>query len=188
MNGDESEVVTKEQNILSHNLYVYCENNIVNHKDESGKWLVQAICAVAGAAILGTAANILCRLLGVNKKVRILITSAFAILGGILGAFFGRFLSKLSLKLVKWIQNLEKKINKKSKIRPMFFEGGVAIGWVWDDRFNFMIHFKHTGEPEKGMHIVILVKEKGKKWKKKFEQPIKQLGKSFMNWVRKCLK
>ena len=86
------------------------------------------------------------------------------------------------------INNLEKIINRKSRLRPMLFEGHVAIGWEWDRRFKIMLHFKHKNEPEKGMHIAIQ-HFTGRNWRRTIPDiPIKSLGKVFINWVKKFLK
>ena len=119
--------------LTDNNLFAYCENNPVNSKDPSGNWLIQAICGIAGAAVFGTVANILCRLLGVNTTVRRLITAGFALIGGVLGAAFGpALISRIAPKALQWVKNLEKIINNKSRLRPFLFEGQIAIGWEWD--------------------------------------------------------
>ena len=49
------------------------------------------------------------------------------------------------------------------------------------------IHFKHTKEPEKGIHITIQYR-RGTKWHKIVPDiPIKNLGKVFINWVKNHL-
>lgn len=189
INADESTYLGASGTVLGYNLFAYCENNPVNYEDPSGNWLIQLICGVAGAAIFGTVANIVCRLLGVNTTVRRLITAGFALIGGILGAAFGPgLLGKIAPKALQWVNNLEKIINSKSRLRPMLFEGHVAIGWEWDRRFKIMLHFKHKNEPEKGMHISIQ-HFTGRNWRRTIPDiPIKSLGKVFINWVKKFLK
>ena len=170
-------------------MFAYCENNPVNYEDPTGNWLIQVVCGVAGAAVFGTVANIVCRLLGVNATTRRLITAGFALIGGVLGAAFGPALvGKIAPKALAWVNNLEKIINRKSRLRPMLFEGHVAIGWEWDRRFKIMLHFKHKNEPEKGMHIAIQ-HFTGRNWRRTIPNiPIKSLGKVFINWVKKFLK
>ncbi|MBE6649615.1 MAG: hypothetical protein E7614_08905 [Ruminococcaceae bacterium] len=186
---DSTEFLGATGTTLSYNLFAYCENNAVNNVDPSGTWLIQAICGVAGAAVFGTVANKICQLLGVDKTVRGLITAGFAALGGILGIAFGPTLvGKIAPKALKWVNNLEKIINSKSRLRPMLWEGQVVIGWEWDKRFKIMLHFKHQKEPEKGMHITIQ-HFTGKNWRDTIPDiPIKSLGKLFINWVKNFLK
>jgi hypothetical protein len=175
--------------ILAHNVYAYCANNPVINVDKSGEWLIQLICGVASAVVFGAVANIVCRLLGVDTGWRIAITAGFALIGGILGAAFGRtILLKIAPKAVNWVTKLERIINSKSKLRPMLFEGGVAIGWEWNKKFKIMLHFKHKNEPEKGMHIVIQ-HHTGRNWRRTIPDiSVKKLGKVFINWVKKFLK
>ncbi len=189
INADDIKALSADNTILSCNIFTYCKNNSITNIDDTGKWLIQLICGVAGAALFGTVANILCRLLGLNSTVRRLVTAGFAILGGCLGAFFGPgLIAKIAPKAVKWVNTLEKAINRKSRFRPMICEGQTVIGYVWDDRFKIMLHFKHVKEPEKGMHICIQVKTK-RKWRKLMDDiPLKKIGKVFAQWVKKYLK
>ena len=189
LNADEATYLGASGTILGYNLFAYCENNPVNYEDPTGNWLIQVICGVAGAAVFGTVANIVCRLLGVNATIRRLITAGFALIGGVLGAAFGSALvGRIAPKALTWVNNLEKIINRKSRLRPMLFEGHVAIGWEWDRRFKIMLHFKHENEPEKGMHITIQ-HFTGRNWRRTIPDiPIKSLGKVFINWVKKFLK
>ncbi len=189
VNADEATYLGSSGTVLGHNLFVYCENNPVNHEDPIGNWLIQLFCGVAGAAVFGTAAHVLCRLLGANAATRRLITAGFALIGGALGAAFGPALvGRIAPKALAWVNNLEKIINRKSRLRPMLFEGHVAIGWEWDRRFKIMLHFKHESEPEKGMHIAIQ-HFTGRNWRRTIPDiPIKSLGKVFVNWVKKFLK
>ena len=163
---------------------MYCENDPVNYEDPTGNWLIQVICGVVGAAVFATVANVICRLLGVNATVARLITTGFALIGGVLGAAFGPTLvGKIVPEALKWVNNLEKIINGKSRLRPMF-EGQMAIGWEWDRRFKIMLHFKHKNEPQKGMHIAIQ-HFTGRNWRRTIPDiPIKSLGKVFINWVK----
>ena len=189
INADEATYLGASGTILGYNLFAYCENNPVNYEDPTGNWLIQVVCGVAGAAVFGTVANIVCRLLGVNATIRRLITAGFALIGGVLGAAFGPALvGRIAPKALAWVNNLEKIINRKSRLRPMLFEGHVAIGWEWDRRFKIMLHFKHKNEPEKGMHIAIQ-HFTGRNWRRTIPDiPIKSLGKVFINWVKKFLK
>ncbi len=175
-------------NICAANIYVYCLNNPINYSDYLGQWLIQAICGVVGGAIFGTIANKICKLIGVETVARVLITTAFAGLGGILGAAFGPTLvGKTAPKLLDWVKKLEKAINGKSSFRPVLFEGETAIGFQYK-KFKILLHFKHKKEPEKGMHITIQ-HYTGKNWRKTIEDiPIKKLGKVFVDWVKKNLK
>ena len=186
---DEATYLNASGTILGCSLFAYCENNPVNYMDSTGNWLIQAVCGVAGAAIFGTVANIICKLLGTDATTRNLITAGFALIGGVLGMAFGPALvGKIAPKVLAWVQNLEKIINSKSRLRPMLYEGQVAIGWEWDRRFKIMLHFKHTGEPEKGMHISIQ-HFTGRRWRKTIEDiPIKSLGKVFISWAKNHLK
>ena len=189
INGDDPAIVGLLTKPLQHNLFAYCENDPVNYEDPTGNWLIQVVCGVAGAAVFGTVANIVCRLLGVNKTIRRLITAGFALIGGILGAAFGpAVIGKIAPKALAWVNNLEKIVNRKSRLRPMFFEGHVAIGWEWNRRFKIMLHFKHKNEPGKGMHITIQ-HFTGRNWRRTIPDiPVKSLGKVFINWVKKFLK
>lgn len=189
INADDATLIGANGGMVSNNLFAYCDNDPVNSVDPSGNWLIQLICGVAGAAVFGTVANTICRLLGVNKTVRRLITAGFALIGGVLGAAFGPSLvGKIAPKLLKWVNKLEKIINSKSRLRPMLFEGQTAIGWEWNKRFKIMLHFKHRNEPAKGMHITIQ-HFTGRNWRRTIPDiPIKSLGKNFIKWVKKCLK
>lgn len=124
-----------------------------------------------------------------NKTTTRLVTAGFALIGGILGVVFGPgLLGKIAPKALKWIKKLEKTINSKSRLRPMLYEGQIAIGWEWDRKFKIMLHFKHANEPEKGMHITIQ-HFTGKRWRKTIPDiPLKSLGIGFINWVKKYLK
>ena len=189
LNADDTAYIGASGTILGYSLFAYCENNPVSYMDSTGNWLLQAICGIAGAVVFGTVANILCRLLGVNATTRRLITAGFALIGGILGAAFGATLvGKIAPKALAWVRKLEQSINNKSRLRPMLFEGHVAIGWEWDHRFKIMLHSKHNGELEKGIHISIQ-HFTGKNWRKTIPDiPIKSLGKVFINWMKKLLK
>ena len=189
LNADDTAYIGASGTILGYSLFAYCENNPVSYMDSTGNWLLQAICGIAGAVVFGTVANILCRLLGVNATTRRLITAGFALIGGILGAAFGATLvGKIAPKALAWVRKLEQIINNKSRLRPMLFEGHVAIGWEWDHRFKIMLHSKHNGELEKGIHISIQ-HFTGKNWRKTIPDiPIKSLGKVFINWMKKFLK
>lgn len=175
--------------VLSCNLFAYCENNPVNYKDPSGNWLIQVISGIAGAAVFGTVANILCRLLGVNTTVRRLITAGFALLGGILGAAFGpSIVGKIAPNALEWVKKLEKTINSNSNFRPIIFEGQTIIGFEYNN-FKIMLHPTHKKEPQKGWHIAIQHKTKFGNWRQTIPDiPLKNLGKEFMNWVKKWLK
>ena len=145
LNADDTAYIGASGTILGYSLFAYCENNPVSYMDSTGNWLLQAICGIAGAVVFGTVANILCRLLGVNATTRRLITAGFALIGGILGAAFGATLvGKIAPKALAWVRKLEQIINNKSRLRPMLFEGHVAIGWEWDHRFKIMLHSKHN--------------------------------------------
>ena len=189
ISADDTQYLGASGTALGYNLFGYCENNPVNAADPDGNWLIQVVCGIAGAAIFETAANIICRLLGVNASVRRLITAGFALIGGVLGAAFGpSIVGKIAPKALAWVNNLEKIINRKSRLRPMLFEGHVAIGWEWDRRIKIMLHFKHKNEPEKGMHIAIQ-HFTGRNWRRTIPDiPIKSLGKVFINWVKKFLR
>ena len=189
LNADDTAYIGASGTILGYSLFAYCENNPVSYMDSTGNWLLQAICGIAGAVVFGTVANILCRLLGVNATTRRLITAGFALIGGILGAAFGATLvGKIAPKALAWVRKLEQIINNKSRLRPMLFEGHVAIGWEWDHRFKIMLHSKHNGELEKGIHISIQ-HFTGKNWRKTISDiPNKSLGKVFINWMKKFLK
>ena len=189
LNADDTAYIGASGTILGYSLFAYCENNPVSYMDSTGNWLLQAICGIAGAVVFGTVANILCRLLGVNATTRRLITAGFALIGGILGAAFGATLvRKIAPKALAWVRKLEQIINNKSRLRPMLFEGHVAIGWEWDHRFKIMLHSKHNGELEKGIHISIQ-HFTGRNWRKTIPDiPIKSLGKVFINWMKKFLK
>ena len=185
LNADDTAYIGASGTILGYSLFAYCENNPVSYMDSTGNWLLQAICGIAGAVVFGTVANILCRLLGVNATTRRLITAGFALIGGILGAAFGATLvRKIAPKALAWVRKLEQIINNKSRLRPMLFEGHVAIGWEWDHRFKIMLHSKHNGELEKGIHISIQ-HFTGRNWRKTIPDiPIKSLGKKGLEIKR----
>ncbi len=175
--------------VLGTNLFAYCMNNPVNNADPSGEWLIQLVCGIAGAAIFGTVANVLCRLLGVDATVRRWVTAGFASLGGILGAAFGpSIVGKIAPEALKWVNNLEKIINSKSSFRPLLFEGQTIIGFEYKN-FKIMIHPTHKKEPAKGWHIAIQHKTLFGNWRKTIPDiPLKKLGKVFMEWAKKWIK
>ena len=106
---DDADLIKAAEKSNATNLFTYCQNNSTNCVDNNGKWLIQLICGVAGAAIFGTIANVLCRLLGVNSTARRWITAGFALLGGILGAAFGpTIVGKIAPKALEWVNKLEK--------------------------------------------------------------------------------
>jgi hypothetical protein len=192
LNADNSEILTlaaQNDYVLGANLFAYCMNNPVNYADHTGEWLIQLVCGVASAAVFGTIANVICRLLGVNAGLKTGITAGFALIGGVLGAAFGpAIVGKIAPQALKWVNGLEKTINSKSRLRPILFEGQVAIGFEWNKKFKLMLHFKHKGEPEKGMHIAIQ-HYTGKNWRRTIPDiPVKALGKAFIKWAKKYLK
>ena len=189
VNVDDAELIKAAADSNEANLFTYCQNNSINCVDNNGKWLVQLICGVAGAAIFGTVANVLCRLLGVNSTVRRCITAGFALLGGILGAAFGpTVVGKIAPKALKWVNKLEKIINSKSNFRPIIFEGQTIIGFEYKN-FKIMLHPTHKKERKKGWHIAIQHKTPSGNWRPTIPDiPLKTLGKIFMNWVKKWLK
>ena len=151
---DDTSCLENTGEIYSYNLYAYCNDDPVNRSDPNGEWLIQIICGIAGAAVFGTVANVICRVLGVDGRTRGLITAGFALIGGVLGTVFGpNLVGKIAPKALKWVNNLEKIINRKSRFRPMIIEGQTILGFVWDNKFMIWLHFKHIKEPEKGIHI-----------------------------------
>ena len=189
VNEDKTEFIVDATNTKETNLYAYCQNNPINCMDYNGKWLIQLICGVAGAAIFGTVANILCRLLGVNSTVKKYVTAGFALLGGILGAAFGpSVVGKIAPKALDWVKKFEKAINSKSNFRPILFEGQTIIGFEYKN-FKIMLHPKHKKEPQKGWHISIQHKTLHGNWRQTIPDiPLKTLGKKFTNWAKKWLK
>ena len=189
VNADEVDLIKDASSANDVNLLAYCQNIPINCADINGKWLIQVICGVAGAAIFGTIANILCRLLGVNSTVRRCITAGFALLGGILGAAFGpTIVGKIAPKALEWVNKLEKIINSKSNFRPIIFEGQTIIGFEYKN-FKIMLHPTHKKEPQKGWHIAIQHKTLSGNWRPTIPDiPLKTLGKVFMNWAKNWLK
>ena len=189
INADDVSFLGATGTQLSYNLFVYCENNPVNACDPTGNWLIQAVCGVAGVAIFGTVANVLCRLLGVDTTVKRLITAGFALLGGILGAAFGpSIVGKIAPKALEWVNKLEKIINSKSNFRPIIFEGQTVIGFEYNN-IKIMIHPTHIKEPQKGWHIAIQHKTPFGNWRPTIPDiPLKEVGKVFMNWAKRWLK
>ena len=189
VNGDNVDQLINTNTVDEINLFAYCKNNIINCADNTGKWLIQLVCGVAGAAVFGTVANVLCRLLEIDSTVRRYITAGFALLGGILGGVFGpSIVGKIAPKALEWVNKLEKAINHKSDFRLIIFEGQTIIGFEYKN-FKIMLHPTHKKEPQKGWHIAIQHKTAFGNWRQTIPDiSLKKLGNKFMNWAKKWIK
>ena len=142
---------------LSYNLFSYCENNPVNNVDYDGTWLERVVCGVASAAVFGTLAFIICRILALDNKTTAIVTAAFAGLGGIIGAALGpKFLAKNSKKLLNAINKIEKKKFSIKGFGPNL--DGNIFGINISDTLIIMLHAPHPKTGEWFFHIQVEVK------------------------------
>ena len=175
VNADEAELLKVSANndsILGDNLFSYCLNNPACHIDETGMWLARLISGVVGAAIFGTLAYVVCKIVGmfvyVSKSVTAAITIAFAALGGIIGAVLGPgFIAKHSPKLLQALQKIEKTKFSLKAIGPN--TGGNIFGIVISNTLIIMLHAPHPKYNEWYFHLQVEVKLGRKQiqiWKK----------------------
>ena len=175
INADEPGILklaVESDSVLGGNLFAYCMNNPIMYSDPTGMWLDRLICGVVGAAVFGTLANVVCKIVGlfapIDKKTTAAITIAFAALGGIIGAVLGpSFMLKNTPNLLKAINQIEKtKFSLKAKGPNT---GGNIFGIVISNTLIIMLHAPHPKYNEWFFHIQVEVKL-GKKqfviWKK----------------------
>ena len=179
LNADDVAFTKSAESVLSTNVFSYCENDAINNNDSTGHWLVRLVCGIAGAAVFGTVANVICRVFGVSTTVRRWITVGFAALGGVLGAIFGpALLGKIAPKALKWINSIEKSIGKKFK---PFAGKNCIIGIVINNRLKIMLHYPHH---RKGYHIAIQHKTFSGRWRQTIPDiELGKLGKRFLKWI-----
>jgi len=155
--------------ILGTNLFAYCMNNPVNHADPTGEWLARLITGVAGAAAFGALAFIVCKMFGLDGKTTAIITAAFAVLGGIIGAVLGpSFLLKHAPKLLKAINAIEKTKFSLKAIPPNTH--GNIFGINISNILMIMLHYPHPNELF--FHIQVDVKLPGIRQKTIWKKPI----------------
>ena len=60
LNGDDATILAVSGHIASHNYYSYCNNNIVNHTDSEGRFVISTtvLCVIGGALLLGAIGGI----------------------------------------------------------------------------------------------------------------------------------
>jgi len=173
LNADDTEILQETQEeLLGANLFAYCGNNPVMYSDSTGMWLDRLICGVVGAAVFGTLAYVVCKVVGlfvpIDKKTTAAITIAFAALGGVIGAVLGpSFMFKYAPNLLKAIQQIEKTKFSLKAIGPN--TGGNVFGIVISNILIIMLHAPHPKYNEWFFHIQVEVKLGGKQfviWKK----------------------
>ena len=158
--------------IIGNNLFTYCLNFPINNSDITGLWLARLVCGLAGAAVFGTLAYVVCKVVGmfvpISKKTTAAITVAFAALGGIIGAVLGpSFMLKHAPKLLQAINKIEKKKFSLKGFGPN--TGGNIFGIIISDTLIIMLHQPHPKYKEWYYHIQVEVKIGRKQfviWKK----------------------
>ncbi len=182
INADDVEIVSvSKDNLAGINLFAYCNSNPVNNVDYFGEWLARVICALAGAAILGTLAVLICNILklfvNVSDKTAKIIAIACAALGGVIGAILGvRFLTKYAPNLAKAINKIEKEKFSIKAIGPN--ASGNIFGIVISKTLIIMLHAPHPNKGENYFHIQVEVKI-GKTQKTIYKKAILNVSK---NW------
>ena len=161
INADDIGYLGADESILSYNLYAYCKNNPINYVDSAGEWLARLVGGVAGAAIFGTLAHVLCKLIGsfvpMSKKTSAAITVAVAALGGIIGAVFGpSFIGKHSPKLLRAINQIEKTKPSLKMFGPTL--DGNILGIVISNTLVIMLHGPHPKFGEWYFHLQVEAK------------------------------
>ena len=159
--------------VLGANLFAYCCNNPVMFADPAGEWLANLISGVVGAAVFGTLAYVVCKVVGIfvpiDNKTTAAITVAFAALGGIIAGVLGpSFMAKHTPNLLKALQQIEKTKFSLKAIGPN--SGGCIFGIVISNTLIIMLHAPHPKYNEWSFHIQVEVNLVGRKqfviWKK----------------------
>ena len=139
LNSDEVLMLGMGKAALSNNLFVYCENDPVNQKDDSGYVAaniigaaIGAVIGVVGGAFLG---NWLADLLKLSGWKRWIFVGGVSVLVGatasVIGYFIGPYVAKIAVKLGQYVANLIRKgriafkklsSSVKSSMRTLFKE------------------------------------------------------------------
>lgn len=156
INADTTQAIDSTENLISTNIFQYCENAIVTNKDVTGKWLWNVICGVVGATLFGSIAYFICDLFNLSGDLKIGVTAGFATAGAILGAVFGpKLLASAFNKIKPWLKEMRRK-TKRIKYDPRNPEnlGGVVLFGV----IRIMVHLPHLKNPfnpHKYLHLQI---------------------------------
>ena len=162
INADIPEIAQLSKNIsVGTNLFAYCCNNPINHIDNTGEWLERLICGLTGAAVLGFLGRLICSILklfvNVSKRIEIIVGLACAALGAVIGAILGvRFLTKYAPRLLKAIQQIEKKKFSIKAIGPN--KSGNIFGIIISGTLIIMLHAPHPSKREWYYHIQVEAK------------------------------
>ena len=142
INADDAELLGMSGEIVSNNLFAYCENNPIMYSDSSGYWIVRAVVAAASGVIFGGIAYAIGRAIGLKGKSLTALTAGFTAIG-------------LAIGLWKGVAILNK-INKLIKPVIYFFSnpGKVYFGLKLLNIIQFEIHNPHHNKP---IHFVVRI-------------------------------
>ena len=177
------EVSSNSDNITGHNLFAYCSGDPICTIDETGMWLARLISGAVSAAIFGTLAHVVCKIVGsfvrVSNSVTAAITIAFAALGGVIGAVLGPgFIAKHSPKLLQALNKIEKTRFSLKAIGPN--TSGNIFGIVISNTLIIMLHAPHPKYNEWYFHLQVEVRL-GRKQVVIWKKPIVYVSR---NWGR----
>ena len=160
VNADDVSIIGLEtSSIYKDNLYIYCNSNPIKNIDSTGYWLLNCVCAIAGAAFFGGVTYLIGKIFGLSGKNLAIMVAALSAAGATLAGILGpKFLAKAAPELVKWFKNVE----RNTKVFGPNKSGNI-IGVVLFNAIKIMIHRPHIGK-HNFYHIQIEVKI-AKSWK-----------------------
>ena len=154
--ADKVEAIGCDDEIISCNIYQYCENALILGVDCNGKWILRLVCGIAGGAIFGAFAYFIADLFGASGNLKAGITTGFATVGTALGAVFGpKILVSAFNKMKPWFKEMRRKtkIIKPKASNPENLGGFVLFGVI-----KVMLHLPHLRNPynpHKYLHLQI---------------------------------
>ena len=96
---DAPESILDDDDILSANLYTYCNNSPVVNEDGNGEAASNIVGGILGGVSLGTLAALVCKYFNIRGWKKAAIIAAAAAGGAILGALIGPYIAKLGSKV-----------------------------------------------------------------------------------------